>query len=330
MKYSLLGHTDLRVSHIAMGCWGIVGGFNWGAQDESDSIAALRSAWDTGINFFDTAEAYGDGHSELLIAKALKSQRKELVIASKVSPQNYMPDKLRQSCEASLKRLQTDYIDLYQLHWPDPDNVWEDAIEVLQQLQQAGKIRYYGVSNFGVKDLSTAINNGFKPVTNQMAYNLLFRAIEWEILPLCQQHDIPILCYSPLMQGMLTGKFTHADEVPEDRARTRHFASSRSHARHNEKGVESDAFETIDQLKIYAEKIEVSMADMSLAWILNQPGVGAVIVGARNKQQIELNVSASQMVLDEKMLQDLDELTTALKHKLGSNADMWQTESRIR
>ncbi len=330
MQYHLLGNTTLNVSKVAFGCWAIVGGFNWGKQDERDSLAALTTAFDQGINFFDTAEAYGDGRSEVLIAKALKSRRKELVIASKALPKNFAPAALKQACESSLQRLQTDYIDLYQLHWPGEEELWDETLATLVQLQKEGKIRYYGVSNFGVKDMGRCIDAGYVPSTNQLAYNLLFRAIEYEILPLCQQREIPVLCYSPLMQGLLAGKFLQATDVPEDRARTRHFASSWPQARHSEDGVEDGTFQTIRQIKAYAQEIDIPMADLSLSWLLHQEGIGAIIVGGRNAQQVMRNATVSEVNLDNVILQRLREITEPLKEQLGENADLWQDESRIR
>lgn len=324
MQYQALAHTDIQVSRIAFGCWSIVGGFNWGPQDERDSIQALQTAYDGGITFFDTAEAYGDGYSEQLLAKALKSQRSSMVIASKALPDHYEPDQLKMACERSLKRLQTDYIDLYQLHWPHPSISLTDTLEVLERLREEGKIRAYGVSNHAEKSLKQAQEGGFQLASNQVAYNLLFRAVEFDLLPAYQAAGIPLLCYSPIMQGLLAGKFTKAEEVPEDRARTRHFASSWPQARHGEAGAEAQTFATIAALKTFAEQHGYHMVHMSLAWLLAQAGVGSVIVGARNAQQAAFNAEAANMKLADADLNVLNTLTDALKTELGPNADLWQ------
>ena len=214
----LLPHTDFELSRIIFGCWAIVGGFNWGPQDERDSISAIREAYDQGINSFDTAEAYGNGHSENLLAKALSGKRKDIIIASKVGPLDFAPENVIKACERGLRNLSTDYIDLYQLHWPNPEIPLEDTLGALQRLKEEGKIRAYGVSNFGNQSLDACKTSGFTISSNQMAYNLLFRAIEFNILPQCVTDNVPVLCYSPLMQGLLTGKFASDAEVPDDRA----------------------------------------------------------------------------------------------------------------
>lgn len=323
MRYRELGKTGIDVSVVAFGCWAIVGGFNWGEQDKEDSLAALRAAYDAGITLFDTAEGYGNGESEELIAEALFDVRDKIVIATKVSPGNYKtPEQLREHCEASLQRLQTDYIDLYQLHWPDHEVNFAETMAALEKLKDEGKIRAYGVSNFGKHELKDAVN--FDIASNQLAYNLLFRAIEYDVLETCADNDISVLCYSPIMQGLLAGKFESPDDVPEDRARTRHFDSSkRPHTRHGEPGAEALTFETIDKIREIAEDVGESMVDVSLAWLLAQRGVTSVLVGGRNAHQARRNVTAAELDLSDETVKCLDEATRPLKEKLGPHPDMW-------
>lgn len=324
-----LPHTDFEISRMIFGCWAIVGGFNWGAQDERDSIEAIREAYDQGITCFDTAEAYGNGHSENLLAKALYDRRKEIVIASKVGPADFAPENVVKACERGLKNLKTDYIDLYQLHWPNPDIPLPETLGALQRLKESGKIRAYGVSNFGNQSLDTCKNSGFKISSNQMAYNLLFRAIEFSILPQCLAENVPVLCYSPIMQGLLTGKFTSWEDVPDDRARTRHFTKDRPQARHQERGCEAETFQTISAIKAFSEEVQIPMGSLSLAWLLAQKGIGGVIVGGRNADQVKKNHAALQVRLTPDMIQQLNTITDPLKARLGANADLWQTESRV-
>jgi len=330
MQYRKLANTDITVSTVAFGCWAIVGGFNWGHQEEKDSLAALRAAYDAGINFFDSAEGYGAGRSEQLLAKGLGDVRDQIVIATKVSPRHFPPKELRAACERSLGYLNSDWIDLYQLHWPNRDIPIEETLGVLQDLKQEGKIRAYGVSNFGRQDLDACLATDYAIASNQLAYNLLFRAIEHEILPLCVREEISVLCYSPLMQGLLTGKFASADEVPEDRARTRHYSGNRSQARHGEAGAEAETFAALAQLRSLANDLGEPMADVALAWLLAQEGVTSVIVGGRNADQARRNTRAADLKLPQETLQQLSRATAALKQKLGRNADMWQSHSRIR
>jgi myo-inositol catabolism protein IolS len=330
MQYRRLANTDIMVSTVAFGCWAIVGGFNWGHQEEKDSLAALRAAYDAGINFFDSAEGYGGGRSEQLLAKGLSDVRDQIVIATKVSPRHFSPDELRAACERSLRYLNSDWIDLYQLHWPNRDIPIEETLGVLADLKQEGKIRAYGVSNFGRQDLDVCLTTDYSIASNQLAYNLLFRAIEHEILPLCVREGISVLCYSPLMQGLLTGKFASADDVPEDRARTRHYSSNRPQARHGEAGAEAETFAAVAQVQRLADDLGEPMADVALAWLLAQQGVTSVIVGGRNEDQARRNTHAAELKLPQETLQQLSSATAALKQKLGRSADMWQSESRIR
>lgn len=326
---TVLPHTDIEISRLIFGCWAIVGGFNWGPQDERDSIDAIRAAYDLGITCFDTAEAYGNGQSENLLAKALAGKRKDIIIASKVGPADFAAENVIKACERGLKNLQTDYIDLYQLHWPNPEIPLEETLGALQRLKDQGKIRAYGVSNFGNKSLDACKDSGFHISSNQMAYNLLFRAIEYSILPQCIADNVPVLCYSPIMQGLLTGKFASANDVPDDRARTRHFTKERSHSRHQEAGCEEETFKVISGIRSFAEEVKIPMGSLSMAWLLAQHGVGGVIVGGRNADQVSKNMEALQVNISQEMIRRLNEITDPLKEILGPNADLWQTESRV-
>ncbi len=329
MEYRQLGNTDIKVSVMAMGCWAIVDEKLWGAQDEEDAIAAIHACLDEGINFFDTAEGYGDGASEQLLARALGERRKEAVVASKVSPSHLAPDDLRAACERSLKNLNTDVIDLYQVHWPNWDLDPSDVMATLNDLRTEGKIRAIGVSNMGKQDLAKYIEAG-RVESNQVMYSLLARAIEFDIAPMCREHNVGILCYSPLMQGLLTGKFESADTVPEGRARTRHFADSRPLARHGEDGFEEETFTAVHQIQELANRIDRPMSDVALAWVKNQPGVTSVIAGARNAEQARSNARGVTLPLAGPILDQLAQITEDLKEKLGSNADYWQSSERSR
>lgn len=313
---------------MGMGCWAIVGDSTWGPQDAAATEAAIKAALDAGVNFFDTAEAYGDGFSEEILGRMFAGMREEVIIASKASPSHHAPAALRASCEASLRRLRTDYLDLYQLHWPSREVPFADTWETLMALVQEGKVRAAGVSNFGRQDLTKLLACGV-PASNQLCYNMLFRAIEFEIQPLCVEHGISILCYSPLMQGLLTGKFSHADEVPEGRARTRHFSKDRPQARHSEEGAEEETFTAIRRVRAISDRLGLPMADVALAWLLAQPAVATVIAGMRNAEQAKENARAADLELPADVVAELSEVTQALRDKLGPNADMWQTESRI-
>lgn len=331
MQLRKLGNSPLMVSPIGVGFWGIVGGDYWGTQDESDTIGAARAALDAGINFFDTAEGYGDGYSEEMLGRALKGRRDEAVIASKVSQNNLAPEAIRAACERSLTRLQTDRIDLYQVHWPSRDVPFEDSMAALLDLQRAGKIRVIGVSNFGRLDMPDMLQCG-RYDANQLPYSLLWRAIEFDIQQQCLERDISILPYSPLNQALLTGRYRNADEMPYSRTRTRHFRGDRRDSRHGTAGFEAETFAAVQAIREICADIGQEMVHVALAWLLHKPAVTSVLAGARAPRHIESNLIAGGLSLSEETMRRLDEATDDLKHKLGPDPDMWGTgaDSRYR
>jgi len=199
----------------------------------------------------------------------------------------------------------------------------------MERLKEEGKIRLVGCSNFGRQDLTELLQYGRVEV-NQLPYSLLWRAIEYEILPTCVENGVSVACYSPLVQGILTGKFRSADDVPPERARTRHFSSSRVGTRHSEPGAEKETFETIEKIREICQEAGLPMTQVTIAWLLQQEGVATVTVGARNPEQIRANVSAASLELPKDVVEALTRVTEPLKEKLGTNADMWQSDSRIR
>ncbi len=329
MNYRKLGRTDLNVSVICQGTWSVAtrDAF-WDGQDRTDSLAAIHAGLDAGVNFFDTAPAYGNGESEEILGEALGAHRREVVVASKVAPTDLEPDKLRLSCERSLRALRSDYIDLYQIHWPSQTLPLEPTWRTLEALQREGKIRHLGVSNFGKSFLAGAARLG-RAESNQLPYSLLWRAVEFDIQPSCTAGEMSILCYSPLAQGLLTGKFQNADEVPEKRARTRLFSSARKMTRHGEPGCERETFDALAGLRRVAGELGQPMGRLALAWLLAQPGVTSAIVGARNAAQAHENAAAADLQLDKDVIARLSAITDPLKQRLGNNADPWEHVSRM-
>jgi aryl-alcohol dehydrogenase-like predicted oxidoreductase len=329
MRYRKLGRTDLNVSVICQGTWSVATkDVFWDGQDRGDSLAAIRAGLDAGVNFFDTAPAYGNGESEEILGEALGSRRREVVVATKVPPTDLEPDKLRQSCERSLRALRTDCIDLYQIHWPSKTLPLEPAWRTLEALQREGKVRHIGVSNFGASFLGEQLQLG-RAESNQLPYSLLWRAVEFDIQPLCVANAMSILCYSPLAQGLLTGKFQTADEVPEKRARTRLFSSTRKMTRHGEPGFERETFAALADIRRVADELGQPMGRVALAWLLAQAGVASAIVGARNAAQAVENAAAAELRLDDGMIAKFSAITGSLKQKLGGNADPWEHVSRM-
>lgn len=327
MEYVKLGKSEIEVSEISLGTWGIVDEELWGKQDQNDAIETIKTAYKSGINFFDTAEGYGDGAAEKLLGKVLKDVREDIVIASKVLPQNLKPKDLKKSCENSLKRLETDYIDVYYIHWPNHDIPFQETMNTMKELKKEGKIRAIGCSNFGENDLNELMKYG-DIIVNQVPYNLIWRAIEFEIKPLCEKNNVGITTYSSLAQGLLAGKYKSPEEVPDGRARSRHFSKDRPLARHGEKGAEKLTFDTLKKIEKISNEIGEDMVKVSIAWILSQTGISSVTVGARTPKQILMNIEATNLNLSDNLLKRLNSATKELKNVLGKNPDMWEGDSR--
>lgn len=336
MEQSPLGTSDVEVSEITLGMWNLSGDETWGEQEEETAIDTIHEAINLGITTFDNAEMYGDGAAEELLGKALDGyDRDRFTITSKVTSDNLRRDDVIASCNRSLERMNTDYLDILYIHWPNEDVPFEETLRAFEDLKESRKIREMAISNFGPNDLESVLSAAeeekidIKPILNQVPYNLLWRAIEFDIVPLCEEHDIGITTYSTLMHGILTGKFDSPDDVPEGRARTRHFSSEREGPRHDEEGAEELTFETLDRIEQIADEAGLETVETSIAWNLAQPQVESVIVGARTPEQIQQNANAANVNLSEDVLSRLDEATQDLKEELGANPDMWQSNSRF-
>ena len=330
MDKQACGTSGLVLPLLGVGCWSFGGGEGdyWGEQDQTSAEAVVHAALDAGANYFDTAEGYNEGRSEESLGRALKTRRQEAIIGTKVFPGNARPDLLRSHCEGSLRRLATDTIDLYMIHWPITDYPVGPAFETLADLQREGKIRYVGVSNFGVRQIREAAQAaayaGIAIAANQLYYNLLSRAIEFEILPECQRLGIGIVGYMPLQQGLLTGKYYSADELPPVRTRTRHFSGDRPLARHGEPGAEEEVFQVIEALRSIAAETGYPVEQLALNWAARQPGVTCALTGVRNRAQLEEAVEAVSQPFPAELTARLTALTEPLKHQLGANADYFQ------
>ena len=327
MKYNKLGKTDINVSVMALGCWPFGGVETWGDQDDADSIETVHVALDSGIILFDTAAAYG--RSEEVLGRALKGRRDEAVIATKLGGSQLVGDNLVRACERSLQNLQTDWIDLYQIHWPNWKVPISETMEALKRLKEQGKVRAIGVCNFAKKDLTDLLAIGHIE-TNQWPFSLMWRCVEREVQPICLENGIGIICYSPLYQGLLTGRYASVDEVPDGLSRTRLYSSGRPNAEHSDTGAEEEAFAALGQIRSISERLGEPMANVSLAWVRQQPGVTAMLVGARNPDELKRNLPTVDFVLSKEVIQELNDATEAVKAKIGANGDMWFSESRMR
>ncbi len=331
MEYYRLGNSNLEVSRISFGAWQIGDTDYWSTDTPVDETETVLTAIDEGINLFDTAEFYGEGESEKVLGRILRSRRKEVLIASKVWPDHCEPKELRKSCEASLTRLGTDYIDLYQVHWPPRHVAFADVFNELQRLKEEGKIREIGVSNFGLLDLEDWFAAG-NCVSNQLGYNLFSRMIEFKILPESRKYNLGVFIYSPLFQGILSGRWKTIEEIPLSRRRSRHFAGTREGTRHGESGCEGLIIEALKRLTSLANELGESMANIAIAWLQAQPGITSIIIGARNPDQLKQNIEAIQLTLSEDTVNQVREITEPIKEHMGGNADWWEgsEKSRVR
>jgi aryl-alcohol dehydrogenase-like predicted oxidoreductase len=304
MQTKPLGNSDLHITPIGFGAWAIGGSgwaFGWGAQDDQDSVEAIRKALDLGVNWIDTAAIYGLGHSESVVAKALKGRSNRPYIFTKCSMiwndkgeigRSLKADSLRKEVEASLSRLEIDTIDLYQIHWPNPDPDVEEGWATLAKLKEEGKVRYIGVSNFSVEQLRRA--QAIAPVTSlQPPYSLVNRAAESEILPFCQENNIGVIVYSPMQSGLLTGAMTpeRIASMPDDdwRKQSAEFKEPRL----------SQNLKLVELLRQIGQTHDRSPGEVAIAWTLSNPAVTAAIVGGRNGKQVEGIIGAGEFRLDQ-------------------------------
>jgi aryl-alcohol dehydrogenase-like predicted oxidoreductase len=290
METRQLGNSDLHLTPIGFGAWAIGGGdwaFAWGPQDDNDSIAAIHKALDLGINWIDTAAVYGLGHSEEVVAKAIKSSSHKPYIFTKCSMvwdnsreiTNSLKQ-IRREVEDSLRRLQVEAIDLYQIHWPKPDEDLEEGWTAMAELQKEGKVRWIGVSNFSVAQMERAAK--IAPITsNQPPYSMLNRAVEAEILPYTKSHNIGTINYAPMHSGLLTGAMTkeRVANFPENDFRKRAKNYQEPHLARN--------LAVADHLKEIGNRHNVSAGVVAIAWTLRNPAITAAIVGGRNAKQVE-------------------------------------------
>ncbi len=323
MKEKIKNNT----SKIVYGCMGGSGAF--GPVEEQQSIEALQVAFDEGVTFFDTAEMYGNGYSEQLLAKALNKKRHEINIISKVSPENLSKEKLKKACERSLRNLKTDYIDIYLVHWPNREIPFEQYIGALKELENEGKILSYGVSNFGVEDLEKIYQIDNDICVDEVCYNLFTRAAEFELIPSCKEKDIPIFAYSSLMQGLLTGKYKKLDDFPDNRARMHLFDSrKRLQSRHGGNGQEDIGQNALNQLFKISYETNISFTNLAIGWLKSKSIVSGVIVGTKNAEQSHNLSKFINLKLESDVIKKLDDATLDLKNALKNNIDPWDFRTR--
>ena len=312
MEYRKLGESDLKVSVVTFGAWA-AGGWMWGGTERKDAIEAIEAAYDLGVTAIDTAPVYGQGESEEIVGKAIKNIPRDkvqiltkygmrwdiakgtLAFKSKDNNGNEIDiykyaakDSIIKECEESLRRLNTDYIDLYQIHWPDVTTPIEETMEAFGQLIQQGKVRYAGVCNYNAAQVKEAQQH-INLVSNQVPYSMVLRDIEEDVVPFCIANDVSILAYSPLQRGLLTGKMKPGHKFSKDdhRAGLYYF---------NDENIErTNKF--LDKLRPLAKEKNAALSQLVIRWTVEQPGITIALVGARNAEQAIQNAKAINIKL---------------------------------
>ena len=307
MEYRNLGNTGLKVSAVGLG------GNNFGMwADEQTSITVINHALDMGVSFIDTADSYGKGNSEECVGKAVKGKRTGVIIATKfATPMSDSPNErggsryyIMKAVDASLRRLQTDYIDLYQMHFPDLTTPIEETLRALDDIVRAGKVRYIGCSNYAAWQLCEALwtsktDNLHSFVTVQPQYNLLNRDIEKELAPCCQAYNIGVIPYSPLANGFLTGKYRKGEEPPADSRLSRPVPFFTR--------ILTDVnWDKLAKLEAFATEHCHSVGELAIAWLLSKPWLSTVIAGARKPEQVSANVAAVEWKLTAEEVAEVD------------------------
>jgi aryl-alcohol dehydrogenase-like predicted oxidoreductase len=314
MTKKILGNSDLEITPIGVGAWAMGGGgwaFAWGPQDDNESIAAIRAACEKGVNWIDTAAVYGLGHSEEVVARAIEGISPRPYIFTKCARiwneqgqigKRLKAESIRAECEASLKRLKVDYIDLYQIHWPEPDEDIEEGWTEMAKLQQVGKVRWIGVSNFNVDQLKRLAP--IAPVTSlQPPYSMLVRGAEEGLLPYAHRNGIGVIVYSPMRNGLLSGSMT--------RERVAAFAEDDFRRRNPDfqEPALTRNLQVADLLKDIAQRHGRTAGEVAIAWTLRNPAVTAAIVGMRSPKQVDGVIGARDFRLSP---QEIDEIESFL------------------
>ena len=312
MQKKRLGNSDMEITPIGVGAWAMGGGgwkFAWGPQDDNQSIAAIHAALDRGINWIDTAAVYGLGHSEQVVARALAGHKgpRPYVFTKcervwdeqgQISP-CLKADSIRRECEASLRRLKVDAIDLYQMHWPEPEPDIEEGWSAMARLQQEGKVRWIGVSNFKADHLERA--RTIAPITSlQPPYSAISPEVENEVLPYCGRHGIGVIVYSPMKSGLLTGKMTkeRVAAFPADDFRRRALAFQEPQLSRN--------LELAELMRRIGERHGRTPGEVAIAWTLRRPEVTAAIVGMRSAEQVDGVIGAMEFRLSPEEIAEID------------------------
>ena len=311
MQTRKLGKNGPELTVIGFGAWAIGGPwqFGWGKVDDNESIEAIKTAFENGINWIDTAAVYGFGHSEEVVGRAVEGFRDKIFIATKcglvndgtgTALNNLQPQSIRNEIEASLRRLKTDYVDLYQIHKPDPNVPLEESWETMMRIEEEGKARYIGVSTYDVSMMERC--GKVYPVQSlQPSYSMVKRDSEIENLPYCLQNEIGVVAYSPMQAGLLTGKLDITKIAEDDWRRKNPFFAEPQF---------SKILQFVERLKPIAARQNKTVGHLAIAWVLKNPAITSAIVGARRKEQVLENVKAAEYIMSDDEMKEIQNLIT--------------------
>ena len=317
MEKRKIGSTDVEASVIALGCWPM-GGDYWGGTDDDESIRTIHKALELGIDFLDTAPAYGRGHSEEVVGRALEGRRQHVVISTKASGTGHSLQQVREKLQSSLERLKSDYADVYFIHWPSREEPLGPTIEGLETLRREGLIRAIGVSNFNVEMLEMASKYGTVDIL-QPPYNLIWRFIEENVLPYCHSHQIGISTYSSLGQGLLAGVIRLDTRYRPGDMRPRSVLWKPENL--------GKCLYTVERVRSIADRLGVTVAQLSLRWLVSQPGVTTALVGARTVDEISENAGTFGWELPKETLKEVQEISDEMYYSMPYYYDMWENWS---
>ena len=319
MRFRAFGRTGIEISAMGFGCWPMAGD-RYGSIEEDDAVAAVRRAFDLGVNCFDTAPAYGGGHSEEMLARALGERRKDIVLVTKcgivpffpgrtASNRDSSPDAINAEVEASLKRLQTDYTDVLLVHWPDPVTPLEETMAALDEIVKSGKARFVGVSNFTVDQVKACMKVRRVDVV-QVGYHIFDRRQEAEMFPYCLENGIAVMGYGSLAHGMLSGAFTHDTAFEENDWRAGGVAFGQPIFRGDNFKANVDVADTLNGQ--VAGPLGVPLSQLALAWVLGNPAIGTALVGARTSAEVDANISGTELELSAADRKEIDEIASGV------------------
>ncbi len=328
MEYRRFGKTGIEVSAIGFGCWESSG--DYGSFDESHIVDAVHLALEKGITLFDTAEGYGFGRSESLLGKALRGKRDQALVVTKVGIyrengewfRDASRKRIMDSIDSSLRALETDYVDVYLVHWPDPNHPFEETMAVMEEVREQGKARFIGVSNFSPEQIGQAMQGGAIDVV-QYGYHMFDRRLERFVFPTVQEHDFGLMTYGSLAHGLLTGAFTRDTKFPvED---WRHSGKAFSLPLWSADVLPRNV-DVVEELAEIAAEFGKTSAQLALRWVLSNPLVGVALVGFRQTKEVELNLDGLDWLLDEGTLDRIQAVFD--KHQVDTAPDIWVETNR--